>query len=217
MINMTSLALFALTTTTVHPASGVARPAAHYRSASHYRSALHHRPAVRATGRHAALRASAADAFDPSAFFRRALDTLPENPETAELQLRSGLRAALDAGERRIAIDVRVPELDASSRGFVPQLLARFALATAQEAAVGTQPALALIHSLDASMQASLLARERAFGEGEVPTVVSLGPLAPPPEEIATHQARARTRPHGRRAPTPTADPRTQCTALHRA
>ena len=107
------------------------------------------------------VHASSADgyAFDPNAFFQRALTALPENPETAELQLRSGLRAALDAGERRILLDVRVPELDAASRGFMPQLLARFALAASQEAAVGNLPVLTLCHSLDASMQASLLTR----------------------------------------------------------
>ena len=128
------------------------------------------------------------DAFDPNAFFQRALTALPENPETAELQLRSGLRAALDAGERRILLDVRVPELDAASRGFMPQLLARFALAASQEAAVGNLPVLTLCHSLDASMQASLLTREIELGDGELPQIVALGPLAPAAEELAAHE-----------------------------
>ena len=127
-------------------------------------------------------------AFDGASFFRQALEALPENPETAELQLRSGLRAALDAGERRVSLDIRVPSSTPSSRGFVPTLLARFALAAAQEAAVGSSPALTLLHSLDGSMQASLLVREREYDDAERPIVVSLGsPLAPSAEELAAH------------------------------
>ncbi|KAL1507962.1 hypothetical protein AB1Y20_007566 [Prymnesium parvum] len=149
-------------------------------------NALPHR---RAGGRPPACCANTGgEDLDAASFFRYSLDIAADSPEATELQLRSALREAVAQCETRVSVDIRVPELDAASRGFVPQLLARFALAAAGECAQAGRPPLLLFHSTDAAMQAALIARESEFGEGRAPTVVSLHPIAPSADTICGHQ-----------------------------
>ena len=123
----------------------------------------------------------APDEDDPtSLFFRRQLGALPSDPEKCLLQLRASLRAALEESPR-VWVDIRVPALDASSRGVEPKLLANFALSAAQEvdAASGGDcgAPVILVHGLTAALAVSSLARDTALpSSGGTAAVVPLGP-----------------------------------------
>ena len=77
------------------------------------------------------------------AFFSRSLSSLPDEPETCLLQMRAAIKAAIDSGHQKLVVDIEVPQLDASSRGFDANLLARFAVAAAQCCAASVDDAAA--------------------------------------------------------------------------
>ena len=120
------------------------------------------------------------DEDDPaSAFFRRQLGSLPDDPERCLLQLRASLRESLEAS-RRVWVSIEVPTLDGASRGFDPKLLARFALSAAQEidGAYGAEcgPPVVLAHGLATTLALTQEARNTAFpSSGGEAAVVPLG------------------------------------------
>ncbi len=110
---------------------------------------------------------------------------MPTDPETALLQMRAAIGAALADGERRLCVDVQTPELQASTRGFDPELLARFALAAADSLASASAPTddepLLLMHTMSAALRAQLLLREGINADRVRLTCPSWGDAGGPP------------------------------------
>ena len=104
---------------------------------------------------------------DPTAsFFRRQLLRMPDEPEVCLLQMRSAIREAIEAGTSRLWIDIGVPELDSSSRGFDPEIFASFALGAAQELDAPDKAPVLLAHGLTTALATTKVVRDATFADG---------------------------------------------------
>ena len=87
-------------------------------------------------------------------FSRARLDALPSDPATTATQMSAALMEALDSGARTLAVNIEVPELLPSSRGYDVDAHALLALAAVQalcrDAAAS---ASVLTHTLDCALR----------------------------------------------------------------
>ena len=83
------------------------------------------------------------------------------------MAMRTSVREALCDGQCRMLIDMQVPALDSSSRGFEPKLLARFAIGVAQEVdskcGADAGPPMLLAHGLGTALACTQEARDTVF------------------------------------------------------
>lgn len=99
-------------------------------------------------------------------FFRRQLLALPNEPDTCLLQVRKAIQEALDAGSQRLWIDINVPELDYSSRGFDPDIMGKFAAGVAQELDADDGAPVIFAHGLTSALAATKAVRNANFADG---------------------------------------------------
>ncbi len=100
-------------------------------------------------------------------FSRARLDALPTDPATAATQMTAALSRALDLGKRALAVNIDVPELQTTSRGYDVDAHALLVLAAVQALCREGQGATAavLAHSLDCALRVQLLLRDTVLEE----------------------------------------------------
>ena len=105
---------------------------------------------------------------DDLGFNRARQDAVPTDPATAASQMSFALTQALDGGKRALAVNIEVPELLPTSRGYDVDAHALIVIAAAQalcREADGT--AEVLVHNLDCALRVQLLLRDSIL-EGRV-------------------------------------------------